>query len=71
MDEIALGAVDAAEGFRDVRAADLPAFRSQLVAQGLRQGGDLIQMRGALSVQGFRELFGAVGFFAEAGQHFF
>ena len=65
-DEVALGAVDGSGGLDDLGQADGVAFGGEGLAEGLGEGGDLVERGDALAVKGFVELGGTVGLLAEA-----
>ncbi len=64
-DEVALGAVDGAEGLEDGRKTDRVAFGGELFAQGEGQGGDGVEVGDPVAVEGLGELAGAEVWLAE------
>ncbi len=65
-DEVALGAVDGAGGLDDLGQADGVALGGEGIAEGLRQGGDLVERGNSLAVEGVVKLRGAIGLLAQA-----
>jgi hypothetical protein len=66
-DEVAFGSVYGTSGLEDLGQTDGVAFGGEGVAEGLGEGGDLVERGDSLAIKGFVELGGAVGFLAKAG----
>ena len=65
LNQVALGAVDAAKALGDMRPSNLPASAGKPVAKRLRQRRYLIEMGDALAIESIRKLPSPIGAFAQ------